>query len=229
MTGKLVVFVGPDGAGKTTLARRLASLAPNRASYLYMGDNPRCSSALLPTTRALAALRRLRGTVHQGPPVEPAPVPSRPLPWRAVRVAGALAVLAVQIAEEAHQLLRLRHRLRQGLVVLVDRYFPFDYHAHTRPEAAGGLAPRVHGMWLRRAFPEPDLSVCLDAPEEVIATRKLEGDLASLERRRREYLELAARRRRFAVVDAARPLADVEREVAERIAELELEPPPAPA
>ncbi|HEX2064376.1 MAG TPA: hypothetical protein VHE80_08140, partial [Acidimicrobiales bacterium] len=89
--------------------------------------------------------------------------------------------------------------------------------------------PRIHGLWLRRAFPEPDLAVCLDAPTDVLAARKHEGDARSLERRRQEYLSLAARRPRFEVVNADRPLAEVERDVAERIAALAEDRPPTGA
>ena len=214
------MLVGPDGAGKTTLAPLLARHWPEPAAYLYMGDNPDCRSAPLPTTRALTARRRWRNTLHHGPPAVLPPGRRGRLGWRAADLVGALVVLTVQVAEEANQFLRLRHRLRRGLLVLVDRYFPLDYHAHTAPAADVGLVPRLHGMWLRRAFPEPDLAVCLDAPAEVLAARKHEGDGRFIERRRQEYLALATQRPGFELVDANRPLGEVERDVAERIAAL---------
>ena len=100
----------------------------------------------------------------------------------------ALGVLQLQVAEEAHQLGRARRQLRQGKVVVLDRYYPFDYRAHVR--ARGGarraLMPRLHGAWLRAVFPQPDLTVCLDADAQVLLARKAEDDAAALTSRREE-------------------------------------------
>ena len=39
MAAFTVALVGLDGAGKTTIARRLAASAPDRIRHIYMGDN----------------------------------------------------------------------------------------------------------------------------------------------------------------------------------------------
>ncbi len=59
---------------------------------------------------------------------------------------------------------------------------------------------------LHRAYPRPDLVVCLDAPTDVLFARKAEWDLAWLEQRRQQYLALADTVPAFAVVDADRPI-----------------------
>ncbi len=206
-------LVGVDGAGKTTLALRLVEALPVPASYLYMGDNPAASSHLLPTTRLLWWARRRAVWGHGPPPAEAATREHR-LVVRAARLVVALGVLAIQVAEEAHQLARARSALRKGRVVVLDRYFRFDYRAHalTDPERPG-LVPRLHGAWLAWAFPPPDLTVCLDAAPAVLFARKGEGDEASLTRRRQGYLDLAPETPGFVVVDAGRPPLEVERDV----------------
>ena len=53
-----VALIGPDGAGKTTVARRLEGALGLPVRYLYMGVNPTSSNRLLPTTRLVRAIRR---------------------------------------------------------------------------------------------------------------------------------------------------------------------------
>ena len=54
--GFTVALIGPDGAGKTTVARALDSELPFPVAYLYMGVNPDSSNHLLFTTRVVHAL-----------------------------------------------------------------------------------------------------------------------------------------------------------------------------
>ena len=213
--GATISLVGADGAGKTTLALSIVETLPVAASYLYMGDNPGSSSHLLPTTRLLWWARRRRGVLWpHGPPFAAVAAREHGLVVRCARLVVALGVLAIQMAEEAHQLARARAELRKGRVVVLDRYFRFDYHAHALTDPGRpGLVPRLHGAWLGWAFPHPDLAVCLDAAPDVLFARKGEGDEASLTRRRQGYLNLAVETPRFVVVDAGRPRSEVEREV----------------
>src|SRR5439155_10211002 len=62
MTGFTVALIGPDGAGKTTVSRRIEQSLPVPVKYIYMGVNTDASNVMLPTTRAIHALKRLRGT-----------------------------------------------------------------------------------------------------------------------------------------------------------------------
>src|SRR4051812_18703285 len=87
-----VALIGPDGAGKTTIARRLESAAELRIKYLYMGVSAASSNRLLPTTRVLYALKRALGAPPDtaGPPdsSHTAPAPRNPL-RRALKAARA--------------------------------------------------------------------------------------------------------------------------------------------
>ncbi len=217
--GFSVAIIGPDGAGKTTVARRLGSVLPFPAFYLYMGDNADAVNYSLPTTRLAARLRRRLGRpVDSGPPEWS---PDRRTPRarghlkRALRTTKSLARTLNQVAEEWYrQGVAWWHR-RGGAVVLYDRHFFADYYAydvigrHGEPSAAR----RLHGFLLRHVYPRPDLIVYLDAPPEVLLARKGEGTLESLAQRRRDYLAMRDHVRHFQVVDASRPLDEVVAEV----------------
>jgi thymidylate kinase len=227
-----VALVGADGAGKTTVGRRLESGLAIPAKYLYMGINAEASNHLLPTTRALRAVKRLRGIDDAGGPPDPAAV--APLPTgafkRAVRGAKSGARLLNTLAEEWHRALVAARHVRRGEVVLFDRHFYADYYSHDVAVAGGRpLSRRLHGLALAKLYPKPDLVVFLDAPPEVLLARKGEGTLATLASRRDEYLRIAEVSRHFATVDATRTPDEVAADVAELIHRFARERSPAPS
>src|SRR5690606_16626163 len=46
-----VALIGPDGAGKSTISRKVVEMLDIPAKYLYMGVNLEASNLMLPTTR----------------------------------------------------------------------------------------------------------------------------------------------------------------------------------
>jgi thymidylate kinase len=226
-----VALIGPDGAGKTTIARRLPDLLPFPTSYVYMGVAVESSDRLLPTTRLAHALKRRKregGSSASPPAVADATGTTGPpgtraakvsMPRRGRRRSGPRRILGAilgpplaglrlvnRLAEEWYrQAVTWREELR-GRVVVFDRHFFIDYHAADIAAPERTVRRRVHGWTLEHLYPRPDLVIFLDAPAEVLFARKGEGTLESLERRRRDYLALAPLVHRFEVVDASRPL-----------------------
>lgn len=212
--GFTVALIGPDGAGKTTVARLLDQALQRPTVYLYMGDNPDASNRSLPTTRLAAALKRRMGrTVDHGPPDwrrERVHDRGNPLK-RGLRTTKSLLRMGNQLAEEYYRWFIAWRHLRRGRIVLFDRHFFTDYYAW---DVIGGrgertLARRIHGAVLSRTYPKPDLVLYLDAPAELLLERKGEGTLESLRQRRDDYLHLGAQLPHFVVIDAAQDLSRV--------------------
>jgi hypothetical protein len=61
-----VALIGPDGAGKTTIGRRLEHALPRPVKYIYMGVNLDSSNVMLPTTRLVKAIKRALGAPPAG-------------------------------------------------------------------------------------------------------------------------------------------------------------------
>lgn len=205
--GFSVAFVGPDGAGKTTVARRLETDLPLPVTYLYMGVSAESSNRLLPTTRLVRSIRRRRGVVERGPKARAQEPAGRPSVRRRLR---ATARLLNRVAEESYRQAIASRQMRQGRVVLFDRHFFADYHMHdVDTDGRLPLSRRLHGLFISRVLPRPDLLVFLDVPAEVLFARKGEGTVELLEEMRNGYRRLASAGPTFVTLDADRPLDDV--------------------
>jgi len=215
-----VAIIGPDGAGKTTIARRLEQNSDLPVTYLYMGINIESSNVALPTSRLIEwAKNKRRKKSRRAGSVRPAGTslhhrssdnhqPAGRL-WACVRLLNRLA------EEWYRQYLSWQHR-RNGRIVIYDRHFKFDFENDdaAKHQERMRLTDRLHRWLLAHAYPAPELVIYLDAPAEVLFARKGEATIEYLEARRQAFLRQGKATPNFVIVDATQPLAEVYAQVA---------------
>ena len=205
-----VALIGPDGVGKTTIARHLERDFPLPLKYMYMGDNVESCNHMLPTTRWWKQ-RKLR---REGPEsMRIAPTQRRAEPKRGVLRSSLRAVRKTfgfcnRVLEEAYREWISHSLARRGYIVLFDRHFVLDYYHFDINPAAGprSFKRRLHGLIVKQISREPDLVICLDAPGEVVFRRKGEFTPDFLEMRREQYRDFGSIVRHFEIVNADRAL-----------------------
>jgi thymidylate kinase len=179
--GFSVALLGPDGAGKSTLARALARDPLMRARSVYMGSNPKASNVGLPSTRWI---ERQRGGGRSG---------SRSVKGRLL---GGIAY-GNRLAEQAYRSLVAWATMLRGRFVVFDRH---PYEQELIAEPGHSLGARVRQWALRRTCVRPDLIVMLDAPPEILLARKGEHTVEKLQTQRERYQRLR-RDENAAVID----------------------------
>lgn len=166
--GVFVVILGPDGAGKSTLAEKLLEKA---------GAGFRWQRVFHWRPQTIVS------RPDKGPVTNPHGAPVRgPL--------GAIPRLAVFFADYwIGYLLVIRPLLARSGLIIFDRYF-HDIAVDNKRYRYGGP------LWLPRILaylvPSPDLFLILDAEEEVILSRKREVEPEELKRLRLSYIALAS-------------------------------------
>lgn len=184
--GKVVMVTGPDGVGKTSLLLRLQQgvLADLPTRWIHHRDGV----CVLPG-------RPRRDVVSRPHEQEPYSFPL-----------AVAKVVFLWIDLVAGWLFRVRPVVRRGGWVTAERYW-WDMLIDQRRY-------RLHrvGWFLRllgRLVPRPDLVLRLEAPAEVIRTRKSELGIEELERQTRAWREVLPGGIRVVSVDAAAPFEEV--------------------
>jgi thymidylate kinase len=213
-----VALIGPDGAGKTTIARMIEKSFPVPIKYLYMGVSVESSNIKLPTTHLASSIKRLRRK-KQGVTVSKNVPPNRRNGKHKKSGVRAMLRLANRLAEEWYrQFLSWRYR-RQGQIVVYDRHFKFDFELDkvSRPEEKRSFSDWLHRWFLAHVYPAPDMVIYLDAPAEVLFARKGEFTLEWLDSRRQAFIGQGKKTPNFFQIDATQPLETVFADVTDRI------------
>ena len=213
-----VALIGPDGAGKTTLTARLRESATIPVKCLYMGINIEASNHALPTSRLVAFFKRRKNKESEVCRCVDDSAPGR---GNAKRGLGgwlwAIGRLINRLLEEWYrQLLSWVYQIR-GYAVVYDRHFLYDFTLDGIDGEKQPADKRLHRWLLEKRYPQPHLTIYLDAPAEVLFARKGEKTLEELERRRQAFLQLRCRAKNFILIDATRPFDVVHAEVSRLI------------
>src|SRR5882724_2889607 len=188
--GLTVVFLGPDGAGKSSVIKAvrqgLAGAFARTTCYYF-------APGLLSLFRRPA-----------GPTLPHAAAP------RSLMISVMVALCYWLVYYLICYRLAIHFALARSTLVLHDRHL-VDALVDPKRYRYGGPTWLLRLIW--RFTPKPDLVVLIDAPPGVLQARKQEVPFEETARQREAYLSLMKTMKNGHVVDAARPLEHVVRDV----------------
>lgn len=176
-TGAFLVVGGPDGVGKTTLARLLVEEWGERGRYFHFIPSPLWQ-------------------LEHGPPPDDKPMDKH---RDSLRMLGILRLVRNLIRAWLSYLIAIAPAVRRGKVVIGDRWL-YGYVA--QPEALKFGGPAWLASLMLRLMPQPDVVMVLQAPPELILSRKSELTLAELTAEAARWADISPR---AVFLDASRP------------------------
>lgn len=218
-----VALIGADGAGKSTIANRLLESFPMRIKYIYMGLNTESSNIALPTSRLALylKLRSYKKTAERSGNTDPGFVSTHHMAHRIDRRGKLVATVRLlnRMAEEWFRQFVAWGYLLRGYIVLYDRHFLFD--AASTDTQNQRLTDRIHQWVLNHIYPQPDLVIFLDAPPEVLFSRKGETTLDYLQQKRKAFLEQGKKMANFVRIDTTQPVDTVLAKVTQTVVQFQ--------
>ncbi len=220
-----VALIGVDGAGKTTISRKLLESFPLPWKYLYMGRNIESSNHALPTSRFIHWLKvKKYEKRHKGN----GNARSKPLTLHDLNEnrkedtrgkIGATGRMLNRMAEEWYRQLISWFFQARGYVILYDRHFLFDALPDNldTSQQKSRWSNCFHRWVLYKFYPKPDLVIYLEAPPELLYRRKKEASLEYLSARSEAFLQLARSLPDVIIVDASQNVEKVYQDVAEKL------------
>lgn len=201
-----IAIVGPDGAGKTTLTRRLAGSGIYPFKHIYMGLNIEACNVALPTTLWAERIRqRMDGKQGHTPPGAIRRLARKWLrSFRKGKLCAAAGLL-IALAEDWYRQLVSWYYQWDGFIVIYDRHFVFDLWDNIAAAHQQPLSYRIRLWCLKYFYPRPNLVIFLDAPSEVLYARKSEWSLQDLEQKRQTLIRVGKTLPNFFRVDATQP------------------------
>lgn len=160
--GRIIVFNGVDGSGKTTITKLLNKQIPYNTKRIYLGRN-------LSESR-IFFIKWIVGFVER--------FSNTPL-YKLVR----LIRYPFSLLDEILRIIKIRYLLLKGTMILSDRYI---YESVL--EENKGLATKIKSLFLY-FYPKPDLFVLLDVDPKIAYERKRENTIEQLEINRKKLLE----------------------------------------
>jgi thymidylate kinase len=191
--GRLVVLVGPDGVGKTTVARALVDEYTGPTAYFHF-------------------LPPIGGSLASAPDRDPGPPPPK-APAVGTIVLGWLRLFRNAARCWLSYLTTIRPTLGRKALVIGDRWI---YGYIVQPYALRFYGPAWLAHWVVRLMPQPDLIVNLAAPAALVRSRKQELTDIEIERELLAWASLPLPH--LLTVDAGRPPEVIAREVLSRLA-----------
>jgi thymidylate kinase len=156
--GRLIILVGPDGVGKTTVARALMQRHGGGAAYFHF-------------------LPPLYGPLADGPEPASFPPPAK-ASERGSSVIGWIRLFRNALRCWGGYLNTVRPALKRGWLVIGDRWM---YGYLVQPAALRFHGPDFLARAIVRLLPRPHLVVNLSAPPHVVRERKQELTVAQIE------------------------------------------------
>jgi thymidylate kinase len=183
-----VALLGLDGSGKSTVLKRLEE---------------EFSSSLFAGLKVIYRRPNLSGQTLQngGPLIDHYAAP----PYGAVKSVAKLGLRALDWWLGYWG--RVATPRAQGYLVLLDRHYFIDMSIDPLRYRYNG--PLWLARWVALLLPRPDLFILLDAPVEVLQSRKQEVTPEEAARQREAYLKLIQILPNSYVVDASEPLDQV--------------------